>query len=316
MVIYPENAVILAPLSDYSDYPFRRACRRHGCQFAFTPLVDAGCLAHHRPAGQLLLHRAADEPWLGVQLLGSNPSFFEEAVRAVNDHAFDVLDLNLGCPMPKVVKRGAGAALGRDLAQALMCVEVLVKLSRFPVTAKIRVLSATDPEPTLRLALALEAAGVQALTIHGRVLEAIYAGPVATDVIRTVREALRIPVIANGGVFGAESAEALRRDTGCSRIMVARGAIGNPWVFRDIASGGTGAAPTPAEVCQELEDEVRGMVEMYGEGPGLRSARKIMHGFLRGRGYRHTLKERASHVATLAEFAAFMTDLRAEPPAR
>ncbi len=237
MPLYPENAVVLAPLADYTDYPFRRACRRFGCRHAFTPLIDAGCLTYSPESAAPILHRGPDEPWLGVQLLGADPDFFEAAMRVVNRHEFDALDLNLGCPMPKVTKRGAGAALGLNLPLALQCLEVILKRSRFPVTAKIRVTDMQDPEPTVTFALALQEAGIQALTIHGRVLKAIYAGPVAAHVIRAVREALRIPVIANGGVFDAATAAALRTSTGCSRIMVARGTIGNPWIFRELEGG-------------------------------------------------------------------------------
>ena len=313
--LYPDGAVILAPLSDYTDYPFRQACRRVGCRLAFTPLIDVGSLVYNRPANRHLLYRGADEPWLGVQILGANPRFFETAVKMLNDESFDVLDLNLGCPMPKVTKRGAGAALGSDLPAALMCLEMMTRFSRFPVTAKMRVLSAEDPEPTVKFALALQEAGVQALTVHGRLWQMIYSGPVAFSVLRAVREALRIPVIANGGVFDAASAEELRRETGCTRVMVARGAIGNPWIFRELAATAGAAKPSAMELCDTIATHVSGMVDFYGENQGLRCARKIMHGYLHGRGYRHTLKEQVSHLATVTAFADFMGRLREEIPA-
>lgn len=313
--IYPDDAVLLAPLSDYSDYPFRRACRRHGCRFAFTPLIDAGCLVYGRDAARQLAFRGTDEPWLGVQLLGADPRLLAEGARLLNDGPFEVLDFNMGCPMPKVTRRGAGAALGADLDRSRACLEAILTHSRFPVTAKIRVLSPADPEPTVRYAQALAATGIRALTVHGRVLQAIYAGPVAMHVIRAVRDALAIPVIANGGVFGRDSAAALRRGTGCGRIMIARGAIGNPWVFRELLAPGPVPPPTHAELCAELELQVLGMVEREGERNGLKCARKILHAYLKGRGYRHLFRDRASHIATVAEFTQFLQELRAETPA-
>jgi tRNA-dihydrouridine synthase len=143
----------------------------------------------------------------------------------------------------------------------------------------------------------------------------IYSGPVAFPVIRAVREALRIPVIANGGVFHRSDAERLRRETGCSRIMVARGAIGNPWIFRELGHVAGRSQPSHEELCGTLETHVLAMAEFYGENLGLRCARKIMHGYLHGRGYRHALKAQVSHLATVPQFADFMTRLRDETPA-
>lgn len=312
--LYPENALVLAPLCGYTDYPFRQSCRRYGCRYAFTPLVEAGSLAYANRAGEALLYRGPDEEWLGIQLLGSRPDLIEAAVRRLNDHRFEVLDFNLGCPVPKVTKRGAGVALAHELELAAGCVEILVRHSRFPVTAKTRVLDAVDPAPTVRLAQALEAAGVRALTLHGRTWRQIYSGPVHLHVVRAVRESVRIPVIANGGVFDAAGAAALRAATGCSRLMIARGAIGNPWIFCEMAAGAPPLPPvTRAELAGELETHVQAMVAHYGEEHGLRLARKIIMGYLKGRGFRHSLKDAAAHLADLAGFLRFMEQLRGEP---
>lgn len=311
-VLYPEDALLLAPLADYTDWPYRRACRRFGCRYAFTPLVDAGCLTYHPERGGRSLHRGADEPWLGVQLVGANPHFFAEAVRVANDHDYDVLDLNMGCPMPKITKRGAGAALCRNLPLALECLAVITRRSRFPVTAKIRVLDPADPAPTVRLALALQEAGIQALTVHGRIERLIYAGPVAADVIGAVRAALRIPVVANGGIFNAADAAALRRATGCSRVMIARGSIGNPWIFRELLAAPGEAVPPPdrAEACQVMAEHVAGMIDLYGDAVALRCARKIILAYLKGRGFPHPLKNQVCELRTRAEFLGFIERLR------
>lgn len=304
---------MLAPLSGYTDLPFRVACRRHGCHYAFTPLLDAASLVHKNPRNRQILPRGDDEPWLGVQLLGSSPEILRAAAELLPRDTYDVIDLNLGCPVRKVTRRGAGAALGAQRERACRCVEALVDVCDCPVTAKIRVQCMDDPGPTVRLAEALADAGIAALVVHGRVVERFYSGPVACSVIREVRNALRIPVIANGGVFCRESARSLRAATGCKSIMVARGAIGNPWIFRELSDPGF-VLPSHAEVCVEVEEHVEGMVALYGEEVAMRNARKIILAYLTGRGFRRRRRRAVTSISTLAEFRELMTVLRDEGP--
>ena len=305
--------IYLAPLAGYTDLPFRRACRAQGCHHAFTALVDAGALAYGNPHNETILRRGPEEPWLGTQLLGSDPELVARAARLLNERAFEVVDLNLGCPVKKVVQRGAGAALGLRREQAARCAEILVRESVHPVTAKIRALDDRDPAPTVALALALAEAGIRGLTIHGRTLERVYAGPVACDVIAAVRESLAIPVVANGGVFCRRDAEELARHTGCRRIMVARGAIGNPWIFRELVRGDA-SPPAHEEICAVLREHVEGMIDLYGEGVALRNARKIVLAYLVGRGYARELRARVGHVSTRAEFLSVWEEVRRQGP--
>ena len=312
-MLYRDDNLLLAPLCGYTDLPFRRACRRQGCLYAFTPLVDAGSLIYNHDVNDLLLRRGDDEPWLGVQVLGTNPEHIGEAVRLIaNRHNyFDVIDLNLGCPVPKVVKKGAGAAMGRNLEAAVRSIEKMVAASPVPVTAKTRIVNETDPELTVKLAVALAAAGIQALTLHGRILEEKYSGPVFGDMIRAVREAVRIPVIANGGVFNRQTAEGLRERTGCSHLMIARGAIGNPWIFRELRSAEVLPLPTHDEICAAMEEQVLGMAAFYGEEAGLRNARKVMLAYLASRGYASHFRAEASLICTVAQFREFLARVQA-----
>jgi len=311
--LYSQDDVVLAPLSGYTDLAFRAACRRCGLFYAFAPLIDAGSLVYRNSRNASLLARGEDEPWLGVQVLGADPDRLAEAARRLSGRGFDVLDLNLGCPVPKVTKRGAGAALGLNRDLAARCVQALVANCDYPVTAKIRILSRTDPAPTVDLAVSLQEAGIQALTIHGREWEQIYSGLVAFDVIRAVGERLRIPVIANGGVFDRDSATELRRRTGRRLVMVARGAIGNPWIFRELRDA-SAPPPTHDEVCAEVERHVLGMVAQYGEPGGMRAARKIILAYLKGRGYRRKRRDAVARVSTLSEFREQLTAIRREGP--
>jgi len=302
-------------MAGHSEAPLRLACRRCGCRYAFTPLVDAGSLVHRVNRNRRLLFRSVDEPWLGVQVLGSTPQDLAQAARLLNDFEFDVLDLNLGCPVAKVTRRGAGAALGAAPDRAARCLQAMADVSRFPVTAKIRVLDQERPAPTLELCRKLEAAGAQAVTIHGRTWDQIYTGPVSVRVIAAVADVLRVPIIANGGVVDRMSAENLRLRSTCSRIMVARGALGNPWIFRELtgpAAAVPNSQPTNDELCEQVVEHVRGLVELHGEMFGMRYARKIILSYLTGRGYRRQRRGAVTGLSTWTEFREFMRDLRDE----
>lgn len=308
---YPENALILAPLSGFTDLPYRRSARRHGGFFTFAEMVDVASLAHTPERGLALAARGDDEKFLGVQLVGAEHEWLKRSCDELNVRDFSLLDFNLGCPVAKVVKKGAGAALGRRIDAALACFELLTRYSRFPVTAKFRILSHEDPAPTVELAIGLAKLGARALTVHGRTLEDFYTGPVRADIIAAVREAVspyEVPVIANGGVRDKATYDALRRESGCSRIMVAQGAMGNPWLFGELLDDAP--PPTLEEWKQEVRTHVSEMVELYGEKSALRQARKIIHDYLKGRGFAAVYRSRASLLCTFSEFEAWLADAR------
>ncbi len=296
--------MLLAPLAGYTDLPFRRQCRKFGCYYAFTPLVEAGSVVYRNPRSSNILLRGDDEPWLGIQILSAKPPLLLEAVERLSDYTYDVIDFNMGCFVPKVVKRGAGAALMEKPDLALRCLDRLVVTAPWPVTAKIRILDTVDPKPTVDVARRLENCGIRALTIHGRHRSQGYSGEVSASIISAVHSELKIPVIANGGVFDRESADELRHRSGCSRLMAARGAIGNPWIFRELADS---AADKPAhkEICEVMREHVLEMIEIYGEKAGLRNARKIILAYLVGRGYPRKLRAQVSAIVNRNQFEDF-----------
>ena len=313
MGIYPENSIILAPLSGFTDLPYRASARRFGCRFAFTEMIDAGSLVFGTSKTLKFLERGKDEDWLGVQIVGSDDASLEKAVDIINQYDFSVLDFNLGCPAPKVVKKGEGAALGRKPDEAVKKFELLVRKSRIPVSAKIRILDESDPAPTLYLAKRLRDAGAAALTVHGRVMKAFYSGPVYYDIIAVLREELDIQVIANGGVMNYENWLEIREKTGCGSIMLARGAMGNPWIFGEINNHSGHSPPAVAELAGEMERHVFHMIEYYGETLAMRISRKIILDYLRGRGFPGRIKALVSKLEGISDFEAFMNEVKKGP---
>lgn len=310
MIIYPADSVILAPLSGYTDLPYRHSARRHGCRMAFTEMVDAGSLAFGNKRTRTYLDRGSDEGWLGVQLVGCEPEHIAESARIINDYRFEVVDFNLGCPAPKVVKKGAGAMLGRNIDKAVKLFSIIANISRLPVSAKIRIIDENDPAPTVEIVKKLESAGAMAVTIHGRIKEAFYSGPVFYDVIAAARQAVKIQVIANGGVMDLKSYDAIRQATGCECVMVARGAMGNPWLFEEIARREKYQPPTIDQLCAEIELHVLETIDYYGEELALKMSRKNILDYLRGRGFPGSLKAEVSFLHVKDDFYRFLDEIR------
>lgn len=308
--LYPPGAVLMAPLSGYTDLPYRRSMRRHGCRYAFTEMVDAASLYYARERAAHMLVRGEDEDFLGVQLLGGCHEFLKAALDILNEYDFDVLDFNLGCPVPKVTKKCAGAELGRHVEEALACFALFPQRSRHRLSAKIRILSETDPEPTLTLARGLAELGACAITVHGRIKDAIYSGPVYYDIIAEVVKTLPgIPVIGNGSVRSRQTAEP-HFAAGCTGVMAARGAMGNPWLFEEFMLGDAFVPPDAAAVCDEAGRHIMEMVALYGETPALRIARKMLHDYFKHRGFGGALRLQASRISTVAELQKLLTEAR------
>ena len=255
------------------------------------------------------LMRDDSEEWLGVQLLGSNPNRLKKAVQRLNRFHYDVLDFNMGCPVKKVTKRNAGAALCVNPDLALTCLETVIKESSIPVTAKIRVISREDQKPTVDLAQKMENVGISALAIHGRTVEQLYSGPVATDVIKAVNSALNIPVIANGGVKDRQSASDLISQTGCSRIMIGRGSIGRPWLFSELRNPEY-VPPSKEEICCIIKRHVTHIVSIYGEERGIRHARKIIAAYIKGLGLPSTTRNMTNTLNSMADVNQLLNHIK------
>ena len=297
-------------MAGFTDLPFRRVARRYGLYYGTTALIDAGALVHGNPDNTAILHRGEEEEWLQVQLLGSIPTAIRTSTRILRDGPwhFDALDFNMGCPVRKVTKRLAGAALMQQPVRALECLKEMRDNWSGVLTAKMRILKEDDPEPTIRLAQQLEAIGVQGIAIHGRLARMLYAGPVQAHIIRAVRENVHIPVTANGGIFTLKDAQTLSEATGCERVMVARGTIGVPWIFRDIATG-TVLPVSREELLETMTYHVEEMVREYGEKGAMILSRKIISSYLSGRGFPHELRAQVVKVSSWQDFVELRTQL-------
>ncbi len=308
-MIYDQDAVILAPLSGYTDIPFRHSARRHGCKYAFTEMIDAGALVFANDRTARMAERAPDEQWLGAQIIGSDPETLAKAVMILNRLHFDVLDFNLGCPAPKVARKGEGARLAENISDASRCMEIIAKKSTTPVSAKIRILDENDPETTIQLAKKLAEAGAQAITVHGRIRQKFYSGNVHHNIIAEIKNAVTVQIIANGGVKDEQGYCEIRRNTLCDKVMIARGAMGNPWIFSQIA-GMRNDHPSPDELADEIHVHVEEMTSCYGFEKGLVLARKIILDYLKGRGFPRQLKTRVIKISNLLELREFTDAIR------
>jgi tRNA-dihydrouridine synthase B len=297
--IYPENALIMAPLSGFTDAAYRRSLYRHGCKFAFTEMVDVSAMAYKTQSSFFMLKRSKEDIFLGCQLVGSSVEHAKIAMQELKTYDFDLIDLNLGCPVPKVAKKGAGAALGRNFELAKAMFNTIAENTRCPVTAKLRIIDTDNVEPTLKLVKMLEDSGACAITVHGRIKEAFYSGPVNFEQIRLIRETLSIPVIANGGVMNFDNYSEIRKQTGCDKVMLARGAMGNPWLFDELQNHETFRNPDVFELTEEIRLHIEDTCRLYGENQGMKLSRKIVHDYLKGRGFKSSYRAEASQMAQL-----------------
>lgn len=276
-VMLPNN-LILAPMAGVTDLPFRLLCKEQGAGLLCMEMVSAKAILYKNRNTESLLEIDPRENPVSLQLFGSDPEIISKIAHQIEDKPFDILDLNMGCPVPKIVNNGEGSALMKNPKLAGEIIRETVKAIDKPVTVKIRKGFDDEHINAVEMAKIAEDAGAAAVAVHGRTREQFYSGRADWDIIRQVKEAVSIPVIGNGDLLTAEDVIVMEAQTGCDGFMIARGAQGNPWIFRQILhyfeTGEHLAKPTLEEVTQMILRHARMMLEFKGEYIGIREIRK------------------------------------------
>jgi len=307
-----ENPYILAPMAGVTDLPFRLLCREQGAGLLCMEMVSAKAIQYNNKNTKALLEIHPEEPPVSLQLFGSDPEVISEIAKQIEELPFSILDINMGCPVPKIVRNGEGSALMKQPKLVHEIVSKTVKAIEKPVTVKIRKGFDDSCINAVEIAKIIEDAGASAVAVHGRTREQYYSGKADWDIIRQVKEAVSIPVIGNGDVVSGASAIAMQKETGCDGVMIGRGAQGNPWIFSELLAydrtGEMPARPTMEEIKQMIYRHARLQVKYKGEYLGIREMRKHVSWYTSGLPNSAKLRGEINAVESLEELEKLLED--------
>ena len=273
-----ENPFVLAPMAGVTDMPFRTLCKEQGAGLICMEMISAKAISFHNKNTIALMKIDPCEHPVSMQLFGSEPELMAEVAKSIEDKDFDILDINMGCPVPKVVNNGEGSALMKNPELIVQIIKSVSSAIQKPVTVKVRIGFENAPVDIVEIARRAEDAGAAAIAVHGRTRQQYYSGTADWDIIRQVKEAVSIPVIGNGDVDSPLKAEALLKQTGCDGVMIGRAVRGNPWIFREMnhyfQTGELLPRPSSEEIREMILRHARAQIALKGEFTGIREMRK------------------------------------------
>lgn len=289
-----ENDLILGPMAGVTDLPFRLLCKEQGAGLLCMEMVSAKGIMYNNKNTKFLLTIDERERPVSLQLFGSDPDIISEQAKRIEELPFDILDINMGCPVPKIVNNGDGSALMKNPLLAGEIIEKTARAIQKPVTVKIRKGFDEEHINAVEMAHIAQESGAAAIAVHGRTREQYYSGKADWEIIRKVKEAVKIPVIGNGDVWTPQDAIDMRKQTGCDGVMIGRGAQGNPWIFKQILhyeqTGELLEKPSPQEVTEMILRHAKMQMEFKDEYTGMREIRK--HAAWYTAGYKNSAKLR------------------------
>ena len=281
-----EHGILLAPMENVSDYPFRMICKKLGADVVYSEFVSSEALVREAEKAFRKMTIHPEERPIAIQIYGNRVEAMIEAARIAQEKEPDFIDINFGCPVKKVALKGAGAGLLRDIPLMIKICEEIVKHTMLPITAKTRLGWDADSIVIKEVARQMESVGIEALTVHARTRAQGYKGEADWDWIREVKQEVKIPIIGNGDIIKPEQVRDMFDTTGCDAVMIGRGAVNNPWIFKQakeyMINGNSPPEPDLAEKVQILKEHLRYSVEFKGETKGLLEMRKYLSGYLKG----------------------------------
>lgn len=308
-----ENPFVLAPMAGITDLPFRGLCKEQGVGLLYTEMVSAKAISYRNRNTIPLMEISPGEHPVALQIFGKEPELMAEVAKSIEEQPFDILDINMGCPVPKVVNNGEGSALLKNSDRIRKIVTAVSRAVKKPVTVKMRIgFEGTSVDP-VEIAKIMEDSGAAAIAVHGRTRQQYYSGRADWEVIRKIKEAVSVPVIGNGDVNSPESAEALLKQTGCDGVMIGRAARGNPWIFREInyyfETGKQLPRPSVEEVKKEILKHARWQIEKKGEYTGIREMRKHVAWYTAGMRHSAELRRESNLISGYGELEALLERL-------
>jgi len=295
-----QNGALLAPLAGISNLPFRLLVRSQGCSLAYTEMISSNGLVRKTAKTYEYLKTCADDRPLGAQIFGADPRIMAQAARIVAQSGVDLIDINMGCPVKKVIKAGAGAVLMKDPDHVARIVDAVKKSVKIPVTVKIRSGWTRGSINAVEIARIVEDCGADAITVHPRTADQGYSGHADWKIIASVKKAVKIPVIGNGDIRQPQDAVKMLQETSCDAVMVGRGALGNPWIFRGIVGALCGQTidylPSLSQRSEMIENHWRMEAGSFGEKLAGKSFRKHILWYTKGLDNSHHFRERAGKL--------------------